>query len=69
MSAGIQLGVDATRELENLEEDVHAASRSETLYGEKGKCHYILFHERADFFYTTKNIEDFYLSFNISLVI
>lgn len=37
MPAGIQYGVDATRELERLEEDVYVASRSETVHDEKGK--------------------------------
>lgn len=35
--AGIQYGVDATRELKRLEENVYVASRPETVHDEKGK--------------------------------
>lgn len=37
MPAGIQYGVDATRELKRLEENVYVASRPETVHDEKGK--------------------------------
>lgn len=37
MPIRIQHGVDTKRELERLEEDVHAAPRPKTLHNEKGK--------------------------------
>lgn len=38
VSASIQLGVDATRDLERLAKDVHVTSRPDFVHDEKGKC-------------------------------
>lgn len=43
MPAGIQPGVDATRGLQHLEEDVHVAARPEALHVEEGESIHCIF--------------------------